>query len=73
MTLDDLALLAEFDGDDDAVDELLQALEHGYPAEHVAERIRQDRADTAEHQRLVAEFESAGVAVTASCPTAPPG
>jgi hypothetical protein len=45
VTLEDLALLAEFDGDTDATECLLGCLEYGYPLEHTAERIRQDRAE----------------------------
>jgi ParB family chromosome partitioning protein len=68
LTLDQLALLAEFDGDQDAVGKVLEALRHGYTAEYVAERIRQDRAEAAEHERLISELEAAGVAVTTDLP-----
>jgi hypothetical protein len=36
--------------------------------EHVAERIRQERAEAAEHARLVSELEAAGVPVTDALP-----
>src|ERR1022692_3863799 len=52
LTLDELALLAEFDGD----------------AEYVAERIRQDRAEAAQHEQLVAGLEAAGITVTEGLP-----
>jgi hypothetical protein len=52
LNLDQLALLAEFEGDQEAVTKILEALWHGYTAEYVAERIRQDRAEAAEHERL---------------------
>jgi ParB family chromosome partitioning protein len=68
LTLDQLALLAEFDGDQDAVGKVLEALRHGYTAEYVAERIRQDRAEAAEHDRLVNELQDAGVTVTTDLP-----
>jgi ParB family chromosome partitioning protein len=68
LTLDDLAVLAEFTGDDDATSALLGALEHGYPVEHTAERIRQDRAEAAEHAQLCASLEAAGVPVTSDLP-----
>src|ERR1022692_4732305 len=68
LTLDELALLAEFDGDPAAVGKLLEAFRHGYTAEHVAERIRQDRAEAAEHDRLAAELEAAGIMVTDDLP-----
>jgi ParB family chromosome partitioning protein len=68
LTLDELALLAEFDGDQDAVTRILEALRHGYTAEYVAERIRQDRAEAAEHERLRAELEAVGIEVTEGLP-----
>jgi len=66
LTLEDLAVLA--DGDDDATGTLLGALEHGYPVEHTAQRIRQDRAEAAEHASLRASLHAAGVPVTDSLP-----
>ena len=68
LDLDQLALLAEFDGDEDAVGKIVSAVRHGMAVEYVAERIRQDRADAAEHDRLVAELEAAGTPVTADMP-----
>jgi ParB family chromosome partitioning protein len=68
LTLDELALLAEFDGDPVAIAKLLEAFRHGYTAEHVAERIRQDRAEATEHDRLAADLEAAGVPVTDGLP-----
>jgi len=68
LTLDELALLAEFDGDQIAIGKLVEAFRRGYTAEHVAERIRQDRAEAAEHDRLIAELEAAGITVTDDLP-----
>jgi len=68
LTLEDLAVLAEFDGDEDATGRLLGAVQHGYPVEHTAERIRQDRAEAAEHARLRTSLEAAGVPVTDDLP-----
>jgi len=68
LTLDELALLAEFDGDAEAVATILEALRRGLTAEYVAERIRQDRAETAQHEQLVAELEAAGITVTEGLP-----
>jgi ParB family chromosome partitioning protein len=68
LDLDQLALLAEFDGDEAAMARIRRALSMGYGAEHEAEQIRQERAEVAEHQRLVAELEAAGVAVTKDLP-----
>jgi ParB family chromosome partitioning protein len=67
-SLDELALLAEFDGDPDATGSLLGAIGYGYSLEHVAERIRQERAEAAQHDQLVAELKAAGVSVTDTLP-----
>ena len=53
LDLEDLALLAEFDYDPGAVSQILDAHRRGYPVEYVAERIRRDRAEAAEQQRVV--------------------
>ncbi len=68
LSLDELALLAEFDGDDAAVATVLEALRRGLTVEYVAERIRQDRAEAAQHEQLVAELEAAGITVTEGLP-----
>ena len=68
LTLDQLALLAEFDGDQDAVTAILEALRRGYAVEYVAERIRQDRAEAAKHERLRGELEAAGIQITSDLP-----
>jgi ParB family chromosome partitioning protein len=60
LTLDELALLAEFENDPDAIEQLLVAVASGYPLEHVAERIRQQRAEKAGHQRVRAELAASG-------------
>ena len=62
LTLDQLALLAEFDGDPDAVAAGRdRAAARVLTVEYAAERIRQDRAEAAEHERLRAELEAAGI------------
>jgi len=68
LSLDELALLAEFDGEEAAVATVLEALRRGLTVEYVAERIRQDRAEAAQHEQLVAELEAAGVRVTDALP-----
>src|ERR1051326_7955758 len=68
LSLDQLVLLAEFDGDPAAVEQIVTALRDGSAVEYVAERIRQDRAEAAEHQRLLAELETAGTPVTEGLP-----
>jgi ParB/Sulfiredoxin domain len=60
LDLEDLALLAEFDDDPGAVSQILDACRRGYPVEYVAERIRHDRAEAAEHHRMVEELRAAG-------------
>ena len=63
LTLDELALLAEFENNPDALEQLLIAVDNRYPLEHVAERIRQEQAEAAEHERVRAELEAAGCTV----------
>jgi len=64
LTLDELALLAEFENNPDALEQLLIAVDNRYPLEHVAERIRQAQAEAAENERVRAELEAAGCTVT---------
>jgi len=68
LSLEDLALLAEFDGDPGAATRIIDALQRGYNAQYEAERIRQQRAEAAEHQRLIDELASAGTPVTDALP-----
>ncbi len=68
LDLEQLALLAEFDGDPGAVSRILDALHRGYNVEYEAERIRQDRAEAAEHNRLLDELQAAGVQITSDLP-----
>ena len=51
-----------------AVATVLEALRRGLTVEYVAERIRQDRAEAAQHEQLVAELEAAGITVTDGLP-----
>ena len=69
LTLDQYALLAEFEDDPAAVDRLASAAQWGMSLDHEAERLRQERAEIAEHQRIRAELEGVGVTVTATLPT----
>jgi ParB family transcriptional regulator, chromosome partitioning protein len=68
LTLDQLALVAEFDGDLAAVEQIVTALRHGYAVEYVAERIRQDRAEAAERERLRAELRAAEIPIPHELP-----
>jgi ParB family chromosome partitioning protein len=62
LTLDQYAILAEFQNDPEAVERLLTVARWG-SMDHEAERIRQQRAEQAEHQRLRTELEDAGYQV----------
>jgi ParB family chromosome partitioning protein len=68
LTLEDLAVLAEFEGDADAMDQLLNAARWHGTLDHQAERLRQEREDKAEHERLRHELEEGGVTVTEALP-----
>ena len=68
LSLEDLALLAEFDGDIGATSRIIDALQRGYNVEYEAEKIRQERAEAAEHQRLLEELAAAGIPVTDDLP-----
>jgi len=67
LSLDELAVLAEFDGDPDAIARLTVAASCGI-LEHEAELLRQARAEQAEHQRIRSELEGAGFAITEILP-----
>jgi len=68
LDLEGLALLAEFDGDPGAVSQILDALQRGYNVEYQAERIRQQRAEAAEHQQLLDDLQAAGVHISTDLP-----
>jgi ParB family chromosome partitioning protein len=67
LSLDQLAVVAEFEGDSRAVSRLAAAARGG-GFEHEAERLRQQRAEQAEYQRLRRELEHGGFTVTESLP-----
>ena len=69
LTLDQLAVLTEFDNDPQAIARLTTAAWTG-AFEHEAERLRQQRAEHAEHERLRRELDQAGVTVTDTLPLA---
>ena len=68
ITLDQLALLAEFGDDEEAAGRLTTAFCEGTSGQHVAERIRQERAEAAEHEQLVAQFLADGYTVAEELP-----
>jgi ParB family chromosome partitioning protein len=68
VTLDQLALLAEFDDDPAAIGRITTALCGGSNGEHVAEQIRRERAEAAAQQQLTADLETAGYQVSQTLP-----
>ena len=60
ITLDQLALLAEFDDDDTAVTRIMNDICDGRTGQHAAERIRQERADEAARQQLISRLAADG-------------
>ncbi len=60
LTLEQLIILAEFEGDSDAVEKLVDAARWHGALDHRAERLRQDRAASVEHERLRPELEAPG-------------
>jgi ParB family chromosome partitioning protein len=69
LTLEDLSVLAEFEDDPDALRQLLNTAHWHGALDHQAERLRQERADKADHARLRQELEAAGYSVTAALPS----
>ena len=69
LTLDQLSVLTEFDNDPQAIARLTTAAWTG-AFEHEAERLRQQRAEHAEHERLRRDLDQAGVTVTETLPLA---
>ncbi|MEU8398274.1 hypothetical protein AB0C28_24030 [Nonomuraea sp. NPDC048892] len=67
-TLDDIALLSEFDGDDAALARIQQRIDWGHPVAYAVETVRDELAEEAEHDRIIARLEEAGVRVTETRP-----
>jgi ParB family transcriptional regulator, chromosome partitioning protein len=67
LTLDQYAVLAEFQDDPKAVERLLTVARWG-SMDHEAERIRQQRAELADHDQLRTELKAAGYQVADSPP-----
>jgi len=65
LTLEDAALLAEFEGDEDAVARILDAATRRWGASpaHIAQRIRDERADAAREAEYVESLRAQGVTV----------
>ena len=62
VTLDEAAAIAEFEGDDVAVDRLMKAVGRNY-FEHEVERARRDRIAAAEREKAAAPWREKGFAV----------
>ncbi|SUD49537.1 Uncharacterised protein [Nocardia otitidiscaviarum] len=67
LSLTEALVLAEFEGDEEAEAELLQAAAEGQFA-HVAQQLREDRDARAERARLCAELTDAGYTILTECP-----
>jgi ParB family chromosome partitioning protein len=67
-TLEDLALLQEFDGDEEALAEIHQRVGWGHKVRYAVEHVRTERAEAAERARVRAELEQAGIRVTDDIP-----
>ncbi|MBX6358262.1 MAG: hypothetical protein IRZ05_20730 [Micromonosporaceae bacterium] len=67
-TLEELALLAEFDGDEQALAEIHRRVGWGHTVRYAVEHIRTERAEAAERARVRAELEQAGIRVTDTVP-----
>ena len=68
LTLEQLALLAEFDGDHEAIRRLAGAFAEGGTGEYVAEAIRRKRHEAAAHAEIVTQLQAGGYTVTDSVP-----
>ncbi|MEU8278387.1 hypothetical protein ACFYOK_35535 [Microbispora bryophytorum] len=68
-TLEDLALLADFDGDAEALAEIHQRIGWGHKVRYAVEYIRTERAEAAERARVRAELEQAGIRVSDDIPS----
>jgi ParB family transcriptional regulator, chromosome partitioning protein len=67
-TLEDLALLAPFENDPEAMNQILQAIEYGQPLAYIVQRIGDERKATARRAQLIADLEAQGVTVLDHAP-----
>lgn len=63
LTLEDAALIAEFEDDKDAIEKIVVAADRGHSTEHVAQRIRDEKAEQAKRAELATKLEESGVTV----------
>ncbi|MEU4576031.1 hypothetical protein [Nonomuraea sp. NPDC023979] len=68
-TLDELALLDEFDGDTEALDTINYLIsERGHSGRHAIEAVRAERQEAAAHAQALADLAAAGIPVAAEWP-----
>ena len=67
-TLEDLALLAPFEDDRDAMNRILQAVEYGQPLAYVVQKADDERQASARRAQLIADLEANGVTVLDHAP-----
>ncbi len=63
LTLTDAALIAEFEGNQDVIRDILSAVKDGYSAEHIAQRARDARDRQQAYDTAAAALTEAGVVV----------
>ncbi len=63
LTLTAAALVAEFEDDEQVVQDILAAVKYGDSAEHIAQRARDEKARRQAHDEVVAALTDAGVTV----------
>ena len=68
ITLEQVALLAEFEDDTSAVNRLMNDFCNGRTGQHVAEAIRHERAEAAAREQLTTQLTADGYAITAHYP-----
>jgi ParB family chromosome partitioning protein len=68
LTLDQAALFAEFSDDDAAVTRIMNDICNGRSGQYIAEQIRQERAEAAERERLIAKLTADGYQIASEFP-----
>ncbi|MEV0150025.1 MULTISPECIES: hypothetical protein [unclassified Nonomuraea] len=67
-TVPDLVLLAEFDGNAKALAMIERAVDRGHPVAYAVESVRDQLAEEAAHEKIVAELQASGVRVAPEFP-----
>jgi len=70
ITLDQAALFAEFADDDTAVNQIMNDICNGRTGQHLAERLRQERAGETARQQLITRLTADGFEITDEYPGA---